>query len=259
MEKVINTKSKFKSQLIELWEIIRSLGIAVIIALAFRSLLFEPFYIPSGSMKSTLLEGDFVFVSKYSYGYSRYSFPLGLPLFEGRVLEDNPKRGDVAVFRLPSNPGINYIKRIIGFPGDKIRVVEGVVYLNGKAIPRERVENFIDIDQEGNRVTIPRYRETLPNGLSYYVLDQDSNGSLDNTKTYTVPEGHYFMMGDNRDNSTDSRVTEQVGYIPFENLMGPARVIFLSVNGSLLHFWKWFNTLRFERFFSTDLHSDKNE
>lgn len=201
-------------------------------------------------MKSTLLEGDYVFVSKYSYGYSRYSFPLGLPLFEGRVWEEQPERGDVVVFRFPSDPRINYIKRLIGMPGDTIQVLGGVVYLNDEALPKKRVENFIDIDEEGNRTEIPRYIETLPNGRSYHVLDQYANGPLDNTRKYTVPEGHYFMMGDNRDNSQDSRVLDLVGYVPFENLMGPARMIFISSNGSLLKFWNWLDTLRFGRFFS---------
>jgi signal peptidase I len=246
-------KQDFKTQLKEFWDTLRSLAIAILIALLFRSLFFEPFYIPSGSMKSTLLVGDYVFVSKYSYGYSKYSFPLGLPLFDGRVLADQPERGDVIVFRLPTDPNINYIKRLIGLPGDTIQVKEGIVYLNDTPVPRNRVENFIDIDEEGNRTEIPQYMETLPNGVSYHVLDQTHHGALDNTGVYHIPAGHYFMMGDNRDNSQDSRVLDMVGYVPYQNLMGPARMIFLSCNGSLLKIWDWWDSLRFNRFFSTDM------
>lgn len=237
----------------------RSLAFAVVIALAFRSLLFEPFYIPSGSMKSTLLEGDYVFVSKSEYGYSRFSFPFSPSFFEGRVFESQPKRGDVVVFRFPSDPKINYIKRLIGLPGDTIQMLSGVLYLNGQAIPKKRVANFIDIDEQGNRTEIPRYMETLPSGSAYYVLDQYASAPLDNTRKYTVPEGHYFMMGDNRDNSQDSRVLDLVGYVPFDHLMGPAKMLFISSNGSLLKVWKWFSQMRFERFFTIGFTLDEDE
>ena len=229
-------------------EMIRSLAVAVILALLFRSLLFEPFYIPSSSMKSTLLIGDYVFVSKYTYGYSRYSFPLGLNFFEGRKFGDAPQRGDVVVFKLPKDPNVNYIKRLIGLPGDKIQVKESMLYINGQLVPRVRVKNFLDSDSKGNSQEMPQYIETLPNGVSYRTLDQNPHGPLDNTEVYTVPEKHYFMMGDNRDNSQDSRVLEAVGFVPEENVLGPAKMIFFSSNSKLFEVWKWISGLRTERF-----------
>jgi signal peptidase I len=229
-------------------EMIRSLGIAIILAFVFRSLLFEPFYIPSSSMKSTLLIGDYVFVSKYTYGYSKYSFPFGIPLFEGRKFDKAPQPGDVIVFKLPSDTGINYIKRLVGMPGDKIQVKNGILFINGQPSPRKKIENFIDKDSEGNTQEISQYIETLPNGVSYRVLDEDPNGALDNTEIYTVPEKHYFFMGDNRDNSQDSRVLYAVGFVPEENLLGPARVIFFSSTAKLFEVWKWISGLRTQRF-----------
>ncbi|MCE3232779.1 MAG: lepB [Rickettsiaceae bacterium] len=231
-------------------EIARSLVIAILLALVFRSFVFEPFYIPSGSMKSTLLVGDYVFVTKYSYGYSKYSLPLGLPLFEGRIAKHEPKRGDVVVFKLPTDNSTNYIKRLIGLPGDKIQMKNGVLIINGEQVQKKRIGNFKDQDQDGNVVDIPQFVETLPNGVSYLVLDQESKGSLDNTDVYEVPTGHYFFMGDNRDNSQDSRVLEKVGYVPEENLLGPAKWIFFSSKTSVFKFWDWFDSLRFSRFFT---------
>lgn len=232
-------------------ELIKSLVFAVLLAVTFRSFLYEPFHIPSGSMKSTLLVGDYVFVSKYAYGYSRYSIPFGIPFFEGRIFETKPERGDVVVFKLPTNPGINYIKRLIGLPGDKIQVLDGRLYLNGKIIPKERIEDFIDIDEDGNRKIIPQFIETLPDGTKYQVLDEKAKGELDNTDIYEVPEKHYFMMGDNRDNSVDSRVSSHVGFVPEENLVGPAKTIFFSTSSSLFKFWSWFSGFRPERFIMT--------
>jgi len=225
-----------------LFETIKTIAIAVILAMAFRSFLYEPFHIPSGSMKGNLLVGDYLFVSKTSYGYSRYSFPYGLDLFEGRVLESGkPQRGDVVVFRKPSQPKIDFIKRVIGLPGDTIQVKGGVVYLNGKALPRERIDHFHEYDDiSRTMVTIPQYRETLPSGHSYNVLDATRFGVVDDTPVYNVPEGHYFMMGDNRDNSTDSRYLGEVGYVPEENLVGRAEIIVISFNGML--------SLRLDRF-----------
>ena len=214
-------------------ELFRSLVFAIVLAVIFRSLAFEPFYIPSGSMKSTLLVGDYVFVSKYSYGYSRYSFPFGPNIFEGRVFEEKPKRGDVIVFKLPVNPSINYIKRLVGMPGDKLQVLNGKLYINGEKVKLERDGTFEDIDEKGNTVSIPQYIETLPNGVSYRVLDQKQNGNLDDTKVYEVPEGHYFLMGDNRDNSSDSRVLHGVGYVPEENLVGRAFLVWFNLGDIL--------------------------
>src|SRR6202049_4764699 len=183
-----------------LGETIRVVVHALLIALVIRTFLFQPFNIPSGSMKATLLVGDYLFVSKYSYGYSHYSLPLSPPLFSGRIFGSAPQRGDVVVFRLPKDDSTDYIKRVIGLPGDRIQMKDGVLYINDMAIKKERVEDFID-DENGSDEHVRRYRETLPNGVTYEVLDLQDNGFLDNTQEYLVPPGDYFMMGDNRDNS----------------------------------------------------------
>lgn len=233
-------------------ETIRIVIHALLIALVIRTFLFQPFSIPSGSMKSTLLIGDYLFVSKFSYGYSRYSMPFGPPLFSGRILAGMPERGDVAVFKLPRDNATDYIKRVIGLPGDKLQVIGGTVHINGVPVKRERLEDYVERDGRGGEVVVPRYRETLPNGKSYMVLDLVDNGYGDNTPEYVVPEGHYFVMGDNRDNSTDSRFLNMVGYIPFENFVGRAEVLFLSLEeGSRFwEFWKWPTSIRWSRLFS---------
>ncbi|MEZ5855322.1 MAG: signal peptidase I [Hyphomicrobiaceae bacterium] len=204
---------------------------ALIIAFLVRVFFYQPFNIPSGSMQSTLLIGDYLFVSKLSYGYSRYSFPFGLDLFSGRIFASQPKRGDVVVFKLPRDNSTDYIKRLIGLPGDEIYVRGGVLFINGKEVPRRRVADFVQREAGGGERHTPRYEETLPNGVKYMVLDQRPDGDYDNVGPYKVPAGHYFMMGDNRDNSTDSRVPPHrygVGYVPFENLVGRADLIFFS-------------------------------
>jgi len=222
---------------------------ALIIALVIRTFLFQPFNIPSGSMKETLLVGDYLFVSKYSYGYSHYSLPFSPPLFSGRIWASPPDRGDVVVFRLPKDDSTDYIKRVIGLPGDRIQMIDGVLNINGVPVQRERISDFIETEEGSRAQRVKRWRETLPNGVSYTTLDLVDNGFYDNTPVYQVPAGHYFMMGDNRDNSTDSRVLSAVGYVPVENLVGRDEVIFFSVDkdAAAWEFWKWPWTVRWER------------
>jgi len=192
-----------------------------------RSLLYQPFSIPSGAMKPTLLVGDYIFVAKFSYGYTHYSLPYSPRWFSGRIFAAAPERGDVVVFRLPRNDSIDYVMRLVGLPGDRIQMIKGHLHINGEPVKREQVEDFVETE-DGRTVRTKRWRETLPNGVSHETLDQVENGHYDNTPVFQVPAGRYFMMGDNRDNSRDSRVPNAVGYVPFENLIGPAAMIFLS-------------------------------
>ncbi len=210
------------------WEMIKIVLQALAIAMVVRIFFYQPFNIPSGSMKDTLLIGDYLFVSKLSYGYSRYSFPFGPNVFGGRVFSGEPKRGDVVVFKLPRDNSTDYIKRVIGLPGDEIQVRGGVVFLNGEELKRKPAGFYVPPSNGGPARKIKKYEETLPEGKTYTVLDAEPNGFFDNVGPYKVPAGHYFMMGDNRDNSTDSRATWDVGYVPYENLIGRAEIIFFS-------------------------------
>ncbi len=212
--------------------VLAPLTIAVLLSpLLIRTFLFQPFNIPAGSMKPALLVGDYIFVSKFSYGYNRYSFPFSPPLalISNRVFASEPERGDVVVFRLPKDPSTDYVKRVIGLPGDRIQMINGLLHINGTPVKRERIEDFVETEDNGREVHIKQWRETLPNGVSHATLDMIENGFYDNTKEYLVPAGHYFMMGDNRDNSSDSRVENAVGYVPAENLVGRAQIMFWSV------------------------------
>ena len=245
-------------------ETVKTIVYALLIAGVFRTLFFQPFWIPSGSMKDTLLIGDFLFVNKMAYGYSRYSCPFAMCPITGRILGSEPVRGDVVVFRHPGN-GTDFIKRLIGLPGDTVQVKDGLLYINGAPVKVTPDGTFEEVKEpqgpqgsmprcanepvgEGGTCISERFIETLPEGRSHKILNID-NGYADNTPLYTVPEGHYFFMGDNRDNSMDSRfalATGGVGMLPAEYLIGRAdRIIFSSAGRSLFYFWTW----RADRFF----------
>jgi signal peptidase I len=224
-----------------------------LITLVVRSLAFEPFNIPSKSMLPTLLVGDYLFVAKYSYGYSRHSLPSSLHLFDGRIFFHEPQRGDVAVFKVPTDNRTDYIKRVIGLPGDRIQVVHRVLLINGEAVKRQAVEDYIDRDPRAGSTRHLHYIETLPQGQSHAIIeDAGPENPADNTEVFIVPPHHYFMMGDNRDNSEDSRFQSAVGYVPEENLVGRAEFIFLSTEqaGQPWEFWRWPGNLRWRRLFS---------
>lgn len=258
-----------KSAFREIWETGKTLFWAGLIAIVIRSLVVEPFNIPSGSMIPTLLVGDYLFVTKYSYGYSRYSFPWGRNLpYWGRLGSGQPARGDVVVFRPSGDPGTDFIKRVIGLPGDKIQMRQGVLYINDKEVERKRIEDYID-GENPLSPPIPQYIETLPNGVSHRVLEASGDqGYLDNTPVYEVPADHFFMMGDNRDNSNDSRAPRfgfgdlgpdsvisnndllyPVGFIPRENLIGPAQMLFWSYGPKFSYYnpLTWVSELRWHR------------
>jgi signal peptidase I len=226
----VETKPQEKDE-DDIIELVKAMAVAAVMALLIRSFAFEPFNIPSGSLLPTLQIGDYLFVEKYAYGYSKYSFPLDLINFNGRIFSAQPKRGDIAVFRQPKKIGIDYIKRIIGLPGDKIQVRDGILYINDKGVMRD-FRNAETITDDGRAALYKRYIETLPNGVQHYIYEISDDGRYDNTPEYTVPEGFYFAMGDNRDSSLDSRAQDELGFVPAENLIGRAWFIFFSTEGT---------------------------
>lgn len=231
---------------------IKTIIYAVLIAMVIRTFMFEPFKIPSGSMYSTLHVGDFLFVSKYTYGYSKYSLPFSLPLFEGRIWVDAPARGDVVVFRNPQDNKTDFIKRVIGLPGDKIKLENGRLYINDKLVEREQIEDFVLRDEYGNVERYRQYEEILPEGKKHKILEISDNEEYDNVAEFVVPDNNYFMMGDNRDRSDDSRVN--VGFVPFDNLVGKARVLFFSydsTDGEWYELWNLPRKIRWSRLFNS--------
>jgi len=234
----------------EFLDTVKTIAFAVLIALGVRTFAYEPFSIPSGSMIPTLLVGDYLFVSKSSYGYSRHSLPFSLPLLPNRLMYTEVTRGDVVVFKLPTDGRTDYIKRIVGLPGDTIQVKDGILHINGKAVIRESLGEVVYQDTRGIFHTAMKYNETLPGGKKHFIFEETDNGRADNTPEYHVPADHYFAMGDNRDNSRDSRYLMDVGYIPKENLVGRAEFLFFSNDGSFWTFWNWPKSLRIERFFT---------
>ena len=251
------TKAKPRRQSNAWVENIKTIVYAGLIAVGVRTVAFEPFNIPSGSMIPTLLVGDYLFVSKYSYGYSRFSLPLSPPLFSGRIFGRLPARGDVAVFKLPRDPSVDYIKRIVGLPGDKIQMVDGVLNVNGQPVELKRTEDFYDTEYQRNTETA-QFIETLPNGVQHPIikLSKPGTGTYDNTPVFEVPADSVFAMGDNRDNSLDSRVLPRnngVGFVPLENLVGRAEFRFFSYDDNVASWWQvweWPWAIRFSRLFT---------
>ena len=229
-------------------ELLKTLMVAGSIAIIFRSIFFEPFNIPSGSMIPSLLIGDYLFVSKYSYGYSKYSFPFGILPFDDRVLDETPKRGDVIVFRKPGDESIDYIKRLIGIPGDTVQVINGVLFVNGKEATRVKTNIGKMKNIFGQEKVFKEYKEKFANTNFHKIIEASDNDPFDNTILFKVPKDHFFFMGDNRDNSRDSR-TSEVGFVPKQNLIGKAQIIFFSHNSSasFYEFWKWHKSIRFSR------------
>ena len=244
VEKKKTARSEFVDTIVVIVE-------ALIIAVLFRTFLYQPFSIPTGSMQSTLMIGDYFVASKFSYGYGKYSFVVPLP-FNGRLFGSAPKQGDVAVFHNEAS-NEDYIKRVIGMPGDRVQMKEGRLFINGTMVERELVGEATDRDSRYRDVPVKVYRETLPSGVTHTIQEISDDQQLDNTAEYVVPEGHFFMMGDNRDRSQDSRVLSAVGYVPYDNLIGKAEARFFSVkdNRAPWALWEWPETLRLDRMFQS--------
>ena len=233
---------------------LKTLGLAILAAITIRSFLFEPFSIPSGSMYPTLVVGDYLFVSKYSYGFSKHSFPLSIPVIPKRILYSSPKRGDVVVFKTPTDNKTDYIKRLIGLPGDTIKMVENEIFLNGNKIKRKKLSSEIYFDTFNRQSNVDRYMEVLPSGKSYEIFEMSNNVTIFDTNNFpelVVPDNKFFVIGDNRDNSQDSRF---IGGIPKDNLVGKGALVFLSFDtkkGAWWKIWTWFSALRKDRFFTS--------
>ena len=233
------------------WETTKTVLYAVVIALFVRTVFAEPFSIPSGSMIPSLLVGDYLFVSKRSYGYSRHSLPLSIPLIKGRIFYTEPKRGDVIVFKMPSDNRTDYIKRLIGLPGDRIQMKNGRLYINGDMVERIAEGEYVMRDRNGEAMRFEKYTEVLPEGYRHSIIESSDEGMFDDTEEFIVPEDHFFMMGDNRDNSLDSR-SVNVGFVPKVNLVGKAKFLFFSNDGSVAwwQIWRWPMMVRWSRLFN---------
>ena len=226
---------------------LKSIFLAVFIAVLIRSFIFEPFNIPSGSMKPNLLVGDFIFVSKWSYGYSKHSLPFSIKLIPNKIFNKYPSRGDIVVFKTPADNRTDYIKRVIGLPGDKIKIKDGSIIINDTIIPKIKIKDFVDKNNNGKKHRIRQYKELFYD-LEFNVLDLTDHGLVDNTTEYLVPDNYFFVMGDNRDNSQDSRFISNVGYIPMKNLIGKAQYIFFSLENSRFYeLWRWPKAIRYQR------------
>ena len=229
----------------------KTLFYALVIAVIIRSLLIQPFYIPSSSMEPNLLVGDRLFVTKYTYGYSKHSFPFSPPIINGRIWSSKPNRGDVVVFKTPSDNRTDYIKRLIGLPGDQIQFIDSALYINQNEVPKSKMLNKSNTYCGNNIISVNKFIESLPNGKKHTSVYL-KNSSFQFSDPFIVPKDHYFFLGDNRDCSKDSRFLTSVGYVHRDNLVGKAQFIFFSSDkskGSLFSFWKWGNTIRFNRFF----------
>ena len=233
-------------------ENIKTLFYALIIAIIIRSLFIQPFYIPSSSMEPSLLVGDRLFVTKYSYGYSKHSFPFSPPIFTGRIISKEPKRGDVVVFKTPADNRTDYVKRLIGLPGDRIQFIDSNLYLNNSEVLKSKKMNNHKIYCGNQIIDVFNFEELLPNGKKYNTVYL-KNFPFQNSDIFIIPKNHYFFLGDNRDCSKDSRYLASVGYVHKDNLVGKARFIFFSSDtriGSIFEFWKWHKSIRFKRTFN---------
>ena len=232
-------------------ENIKTLFYALVIAIVIRSILIQPFYIPSSSMEPNLLVGDRLFVTKYSYGYSKHSFPFSPPIFKGRIISKEPKRGDVIVFKTPADNRTDYIKRLVGLPGDKIKFIDTNLYINNSEVLKSKIIKKDKIYCGSTSIDFFAFEEIFPNGKRFKTV-YSKNFPYKNSDTFIVPKDHYFFLGDNRDCSKDSRFLSSVGYVHKNNLVGKAQFIFFSSDksiGSIFSFWKWNKSIRFDRFF----------